>query len=192
MEVSPSESKKLVNLIQYFKEVGPHFPQKNIMSRIIEKEWTTKEGLDARVVFIKNSHRCGYVSVKKDHWLYGVGYNDLYILNVHGGLTFGSEIKDSEDWWIGFDCAHSGDKTMFNQSGEERTTKFCIDECEDLARQITKLNGTSFAYCCIAKISKTRLKEDLHNEMIALSLKDDIYAKEYFEMLKNSFQEDPN
>ena len=192
MQVSPSESKKLVNLIQYFKEVGPHFPQKNTMSLIIEKEWTTKEGLDARVVFIKNSHRCGYVSVKKDHWLYGVGYNDLYILDVHGGLTFGSEIKDSEDWWIGFDCAHSGDKTMFNQSGEERTTEFCVDECEDLARQITKLNETSFAYRCIAKISKTRLKEDWHNEMIALSLKDDIYAKEYFEMLKNSFQEDPN
>ena len=192
MKVSPSEAKKLVNLIHYFKEVGPHFPQKNIMNSIIEKEWITKAGLNARVIFVKDSHRCGYVGVKKDHWMYGVGYNNLYRLEVHGGLTFSSEMKDSEDWWIGFDCAHSGDKTMFNQSGEERTTEFCVDECEDLARQIIMLNGTSFAYLCIAKMSKSRLKEEWHNEMIALSLKDDPDAKEYFEMLKNSFQEDPN
>lgn len=64
----------------------------------------------------------GYVCVYKDHPIFEKGYDELYHLDCHGGLTFsihGSEIKDwpecpggrgTRNWWIiGFDCNHYGD-----------------------------------------------------------------------------------
>lgn len=45
------------------------------MSHDVVKDWTTKAGLRAVVLFIHNSHHCGYVAITKDHPLYGVTYN---------------------------------------------------------------------------------------------------------------------
>ena len=56
-------------------------------------------------------HLCGYVHITKSHKLYGIGYSNLYDMNidieVHGGLTYAE--KENEDWVFGFDCAHLGD-----------------------------------------------------------------------------------
>jgi hypothetical protein len=67
---------------------------------------------------------CGYVGVPNGHPAYGVDYNHVDV-DVHGGLTFAArcqpsaeergichkvELGESDDvWWLGFDCAHSGD-----------------------------------------------------------------------------------
>ena len=47
----------------------------------VEKTWLTKAGLQAAVLFVNDSHRCGYVAVTDENPL----------------------------WWFGFDCAHLGD-----------------------------------------------------------------------------------
>ncbi len=66
------------------------------------------EGFPCVVLFMPMGHRCGYVGVPKTHPVYG-GYHELDI-DCHGGLTYAEghlqNQKDTETWWIGFDCAH--------------------------------------------------------------------------------------
>lgn len=67
---------------------------------------------------------CGYISVPREHPLYGLSYTSLFEdkadpllaeLNhhAHGGFTYsaGSLYMQPEEnlWWFGFDCAHLGD-----------------------------------------------------------------------------------
>lgn len=66
---------------------------------------------------------CGYVGVPPGHPWHGKDYDDLYDIQVHGGLTYANscdeEIEDgwgichipepgrpADVWWLGFDCAH--------------------------------------------------------------------------------------
>ena len=62
---------------------------------------------------------CGYVGVPPGHPWHSKGYDDVEA-NVHGGLTYAEpctgvvcrEPQPGESdnvWWLGFDCAHSGD-----------------------------------------------------------------------------------
>jgi hypothetical protein len=160
----------------------------------IEKVWTTNEGFKAAVLFIDESHRCGYVGFNDDHWVHGAKYDYfVWVVDVHGGLTFAGdggltftgEISELSDtvWWLGFDCAHSGDKTRWNE-GIERTLDFCIEECEKLSAQIKTLSDTSFEHLVIFKKTGQKLPTNIHNKMIALSLVGDPYAIEYCKMLK--------
>jgi hypothetical protein len=57
---------------------------------------------------------CGYVGIPKGHPAFGKGYDDVDV-EVHGGLTFADELKNSREeypdlvddlWLLGFDCAH--------------------------------------------------------------------------------------
>jgi len=79
---------------------------------------------------------CGYVGVPQGHRFHGVGYDNVSLGDdwrdeshyppAHGGLTFSNScmegvpenqgichvVEPGEDdhvWWLGFDCAHSGD-----------------------------------------------------------------------------------
>lgn len=59
-----------------------------------------------------SGHLCGYIEIPAGHKLCGVGYDDIesyynYDLPAHGGLTFSGTVD--ENYWIGFDCAHTGD-----------------------------------------------------------------------------------
>jgi len=98
----------------------------------IEKVWFTEEGYKAVVrrftiedeskidlIFIRppmNDYRLGYVGVKEDHPLWGVETEQLFDLEVHGGVTYAQETRgngypsDGNYFWIGFDCAHLGDE----------------------------------------------------------------------------------
>lgn len=49
------------------------------MSHDVVNDWTTKAGLRAVVLFIKDSHHCGYVAIPKDHPLHGVAYNTKHV-----------------------------------------------------------------------------------------------------------------
>lgn len=153
---------------------------------IIRKKWTTEAGFPALVLFVNNSHNCGYVGFEKNHWVYGLNYDHFMDINVHGGLTFSSDIDigDHGLWYLGFDCSHHGDKTPYNSIGIERTVEFCVNECENLAKQIKELTGTSFEYYCTASKNKSKLPDYLHNKMIALSLVKNSYAIQYFDLLK--------
>jgi len=82
--------------------------------------WTDeKTGLPCMIVRNSLGALCGYVAVTRDHPAYGMGYDDVSV-DVHGGLTYASRCNHvichvpepgaSDDvWWLGFDCAHSGD-----------------------------------------------------------------------------------
>ncbi|GAI67576.1 unnamed protein product, partial [marine sediment metagenome] len=57
-------------------------------------------------------HLCGYVAVPKGHPCYGkhydhMPYDDLFPVEVHGGLTFSREGNGNTwpkgYWWLGFD-----------------------------------------------------------------------------------------
>jgi len=50
----------------------------------------------------------GYVAIPKGHRVWGKGYDDVDV-EVHGGLTYADEDKETGEWVFGFDCAHGGD-----------------------------------------------------------------------------------
>lgn len=65
-----------------------------------------------------SGHWCGYVGIKPGHRYYGQQYNGLDY--GHGGTTYasfcrGNVCHKSNDegekiFWLGFDCAHAGDR----------------------------------------------------------------------------------
>lgn len=70
------------------------------------------------------------------------------VIDVHGGITYASEggkypePESDPSWWFGFDCAHSGDGTLSNEvyrRGPVRTLEFCIEQCENMAKQLQEL-----------------------------------------------------
>ncbi len=107
------------------------------MAHEIKKEWTTKAGLKAYVLFVNGSHHCGYVESPEK--FIEDSYDSHYDIDVHGGLTFAGTISDiNESWLFGFDAAHLGDKTAYsNDPGDIfRDLDYMINECEALAKQI--------------------------------------------------------
>jgi hypothetical protein len=126
----------------------------------IEKEWTTEAGYRAACLWVKNSHRCGYVEVPKGHPLHGV---DVYeevpaldgetlsdVIRVHGGITYADgdqkyPIPEGGEWWFGFDCNHAWDKSAYSvldmPGAVERTEEYVVNECEKLARQLKEVES---------------------------------------------------
>ena len=120
------------------------------MSCKTEKEWTTESGLNA-VVVMNDGSRCGYVGVKKGNPLFGIKYQDLDDIDVHGGLTFSGVWKrDPDAWLFGYDCNHDCDRKDPNSEfcregfsyggyGEFRSLEYCVLECEKLAKQLSEI-----------------------------------------------------
>lgn len=127
-------------------------------------------GMPCLIVRNGSGALCGYVGVNPGHPFYEQGYDtcilknddDKYI-NVHGGLTFSGFCREDAEnhgichlpddgeekkvWWLGFDCAHSGDispRTIRQyrewglQIGGEsyRDLNYVKHEVSHLARQI--------------------------------------------------------
>jgi hypothetical protein len=91
------------------------------MEKAVEEKWYF-EGLQCVVTRVDladrdrwSKHRCGYVSVPPGHPWHGQDYDDIGA-RVHGALTFAKiepcEHEDGTGYWIGFDCAHSGDRML--------------------------------------------------------------------------------
>ncbi len=108
------------------------------------KEWTTAEGLKARVqkcvwddkvkeiTSALHDFCTGYVLVPK-----GVRISKKleHTFNVHGGITFNSTtlIGAEKGRWLGFDLAHYMDEDIKNHE------EYASLECEVLAEQIVRL-----------------------------------------------------
>lgn len=97
--------------------------------------WVDPEtGFDCLIVRNGGGALCGYVGVPPGHPAFEKGYDEvqsrwdnegnekapLFEIEVHGGLTYADHSDEDgkichkaegEDkvWWLGFDCAHSGD-----------------------------------------------------------------------------------
>jgi hypothetical protein len=106
---------------------------------------------------------CGYVCIPKNHKNYAKDPFKDFRYDCHGGLTYG-RLEENEEYWIGFDCAHSGDlipsmeklkqsrKDLFKECFEGlqeykkmyphlfintyRNIDYCINECKSLAEQV--------------------------------------------------------
>ena len=118
-------------------------------------------GMDCLAVRHHSGHNwCGYVGVPPEHPDHGKDYDSVDV-EVHGGLTFADSCQHREDglgichvpedgrpdnvWWLGFDCAHSGDlcpghsKHFPAWPGDRyRTLKYVQRECKDLALQLSQ------------------------------------------------------
>lgn len=94
-------------------------------------------------------HYCGYVGIPRNHPLVKhKGVDTFQELEVHGGVTFTADSKKEiikleeknlwEDpyFWVGFDCAHGGDYSPFNQAGHKWTLGELIKEVNHLADQL--------------------------------------------------------
>jgi len=91
-----------------------------------------KTGMPCLIVRGPSGALCGYVGVNPGHPFYEQEYDGCRLKNdddeyidVHGGLTFSGFCHENADnhgichlpdegeekkvWWLGFDCAHSGD-----------------------------------------------------------------------------------
>lgn len=106
------------------------------------------------VIFIDDSHYCGYVGIPKDHILGELCYGaDTFpSLQVHGGVTYSGKLKEELNpqglHCIGFDCAHWGDKTRYSD-GEFRDLSYARDEVISLFKQLKsvfKKERTSFYF----------------------------------------------
>ena len=102
-------------------------------------------------------HLNGYVAIPKGHNAWGENYdliNDNGI-EVHGGLTYSAEDKETGEWVVGFDCSHAGDfspkmvATMLQYTDTDidyhirdtyRTFEWVKEEVCSLARQLKMLN----------------------------------------------------
>ncbi len=108
----------------------------------------------------RSGHWCGYVGVANGHKFHEVNYNDVDPYpDVHCGLTFSAACQPSETeesgvchtpgpgepdhvWWLGFDCAHSGDVAPYEHKmgwepfGTYKALPFVQHECRKLAAQL--------------------------------------------------------
>jgi len=91
----------------------------------IEKQWLTKEGYIATVIMTPMGHRCGYITINKNH-PGAVNYDDRPIRNIdiHGGLTYSQDnkfihsypIPKEGQWTLGFDAAHLDDAPDYEEA----------------------------------------------------------------------------
>lgn len=86
------------------------------------------------------SHPCAYIHLPKGHFLYGVYYDEID-LNVHGGLTYSSEVDN--EYLIGWDYAHHGDLYYYPQlndiKGKSYTVKEIVGHIKKAIDQLQKL-----------------------------------------------------
>jgi len=121
-------------------------------------QWTDEAtGLPCLVVRGPSGALCGYVGVAEGHPWFGKDYDDVDA-ECHGGLTFSNFCQPHEDnpergichivddeedghvWWVGFDCAHSGDLAprhdfSFGNYDTYRNLAYVKRECARLAQQ---------------------------------------------------------
>jgi hypothetical protein len=142
------------------------WPEGPWMTEPDKVNWRTKAGLPGMIVRSQSGNLCGYVAVPKGHPAYRADMSDerLYDLSVHGGVTYASACKGSichvpepgepdDVWWIGFDCAHSGDwrpsaaapylgdlASMPSAWEEYRDIHYVTREVEHLARQLVEMD----------------------------------------------------
>lgn len=110
----------------------------------------THAGFAWRVLHNGIGYRCGYVLIPEGHLWHGKDYGEIDA-DVHGGLTYSED--EQGEYWIGFDCAHSGDardpaltpeslnrslgrfSRMSDDHGSVKTTEFVETECRSLCEQ---------------------------------------------------------
>lgn len=121
------------------------------------EEWIDKEtGYLCRILRPYNDgHLCGYVNVPDTHPMYNKDYSSsfydgpFYGIEVHGGLTYSGDMDVKGNWWIGFDCVHSGDLSprdvlvygfrSYHIDDVYQTKEYVKSEVTNLAKQLKNI-----------------------------------------------------
>ena len=103
-----------------------------------------------------SGHWCGYVALPPEHPAHGLPDEYDYNVYVHGGATYAGDLAhsaslrlamlttacgNSNPWWVGFDCAHSGDSSPLDitdghRFGTYRTLAYVKQQCAKLASEL--------------------------------------------------------
>ena len=98
-------------------------------------------------------HLNGYVAIPKGHKVWGKG-EDVMDVDVHGGLTYSSVDKETDEWVLGFDCSHVDDfspklvltlmkytdsRLEHHTQGTYRTFEWVKEEVVKLAKQLGEM-----------------------------------------------------
>lgn len=100
----------------------------------------------------KNEHLyggywCGYIEIPKGHPWFGKEMDQLDV-DCHYGLSYAQKSDESDDWVIGFDCAHSGDISPSLQKMKEiwkndpKNFWMCTDELKKKYPNCALFNDT--------------------------------------------------
>lgn len=118
------------------------------------------------ILFEEDGHRNGYIGIPEGHPLYEKDIDELPNISCHGGISVASHGNvgfSSDDWLIGFDCAHYpldaidltsisryyGDRALddikcspsmfdYKTKGHVWTAEEVEDECKSIIDQIIK------------------------------------------------------
>jgi hypothetical protein len=121
-----------------------------------------REPCEIEAIF--GGHLNGYVKIPENNSNYAKEYYDIHV-DCHYGLTF-SAFDEEGDFWIGFDCAHSGDYVpsieLFKKRNQEmiesrkhmpipdgykhhwlfhptyKNVQYCTNECKNIVDQLVK------------------------------------------------------
>jgi len=122
----------------------------------------TESGFECAITHNGTGYRCGYIKVEPGHPWFGQHY-DAVDADVHGGLTF-SEADvpcdaegEDQDWWLGFDCAHSMDAAdpslctpmdfiFASRYGTVRSTEYVREELVSLVVQAIAASSNSRSF----------------------------------------------
>lgn len=126
-----------------------------------KEQWLdTATGLPCLIKRNGGGALCGYVGVSEGHPWFGVEYEHVGA-EVHGGLTYSSFCQDGDEghtichvvepgepdrvWWLGFDCAHIGDRSpayeyrgALFRGDTYKDRAYVQTECAALARQVAE------------------------------------------------------
>lgn len=96
-------------------------------------------GFNAVIRMINGWHLCGYVEVPEQ-------ISDIDVDNIicHGGITFQDaniQTFPSNGYYIGFDCAHSGDWTFTDPAGTYRDINYVKKEIKKIVRQLEEIKN---------------------------------------------------
>ena len=131
-----------------------------------EKRFDYK-GFPCVILFMPVGYRCGYVGVSNDMEI------DTDSIDCHYGITYKSDRlhhqKDTDRFWIGFDCGHccdgynvdkikeyfSDDESVMrqteimkdyfetvNEDSPARTLEYCEEQCRHIVDQILQTGGS--------------------------------------------------
>jgi len=119
-------------------------------------------GLECEIHLQPNGHYCGYVGVDVGHPAHGLDEEELDEgLTAHGGVTYSYLISDSDTWFFGFDCRHSGDGANSSQPNW-RDAAYVHGECMKLANQLAAVKAPiSYKGRPIGRLTENELRAAL-------------------------------